>query len=161
MVHPIRVETITQHLTAAEGYLELGMLDEAAAEIEEIDYSLRLAREVLTMRARIYHAAGAWRHLETVAVHLVREWPQDARHWVWLAAAMRKGGDPAGARVTLLRAFPEQRRSAAIHAEIARCHCAVGELRRARQRLGLAIALDRGIRLALLDDPDLASVWME
>ena len=43
-----------RHLTAAEGYAELGMYLDANAELEEIDAEVRHVAEVLTVRVSIY-----------------------------------------------------------------------------------------------------------
>jgi len=45
-----------QHLRSAHGYIELGMFDEANAELMEIDTFCRHLPEVLLTRVVIYHA---------------------------------------------------------------------------------------------------------
>ena len=47
-------------LRAAEGYLELGMLDEAALEIEKLPFELQDTRDVWALRCRIYEKAEQW-----------------------------------------------------------------------------------------------------
>ena len=43
------------HLNAAHGYIELGLFEEANAELEEIDPFCRHLPEVLAARLAIYH----------------------------------------------------------------------------------------------------------
>lgn len=44
-----------QHLLSAHGYVELGMFEEANAQLEEIDPFCRHLPEVLLVRVAIYH----------------------------------------------------------------------------------------------------------
>ena len=50
------VENDLKHLTAAQGYVELGMFLDANAEVEEIDPEVRHVPEVLEVRVKIYRA---------------------------------------------------------------------------------------------------------
>jgi len=47
------------HLTAAQGYVELGMFLDANAELDELDPGVRHLPEVLGVRLEIYR--GSWR----------------------------------------------------------------------------------------------------
>ena len=62
-----------QHLRAANGYIALGMFEEASAELEEIDPLCRHAPEVLIARVAIYQALEKWNLMAVVAKKLV-EW---------------------------------------------------------------------------------------
>jgi len=45
-----------QHLRGANGYIDLGMFEEANSELEKIDPFCRHLPEVLSVRVVIYHA---------------------------------------------------------------------------------------------------------
>ena len=49
-----------QHLKAGLGCAELGMFEEANAELEEIDPLCRHCPEVLKVRVAIYQRVGKW-----------------------------------------------------------------------------------------------------
>jgi hypothetical protein len=59
-----------RHLTAAHGYLELGMPLEANAELERIDAYVRHVPEVLAVRVEIYRTLERWELMATVAKKL-------------------------------------------------------------------------------------------
>ena len=59
------------HLRAAHGYIELGMFEDANAELEEIDPFCRHLPEVLLARLAIYHGLEKWELLAVVAKKLV------------------------------------------------------------------------------------------
>jgi hypothetical protein len=50
------VEDDQKHLTAAQGYVELGMFLDANEELESIDPEVRHFPEVLAVRMRIYRS---------------------------------------------------------------------------------------------------------
>ena len=62
-----------QHLRAAHGYIQLGMFEEANAELEEIDPLRRHLPEVLMARVAIHCALEKWDLMAIVARNLV-EW---------------------------------------------------------------------------------------
>jgi hypothetical protein len=49
-----------RHLQAADGFIELGMFEEANARLEELDPFLRSVFEVLIRRLAIYHGLKKW-----------------------------------------------------------------------------------------------------
>jgi hypothetical protein len=53
------VEGVRDPLQAAIGYLQLGMWQEAADEIESLPPERRVATEVLMVRLKIYEVVGA------------------------------------------------------------------------------------------------------
>jgi hypothetical protein len=56
-----------QHLNAAQGFLELGMYEDANAELEEIDPFCETLPEVLEVRLNVYSQTARWELMETVA----------------------------------------------------------------------------------------------
>jgi hypothetical protein len=59
-----------QHLRSAQGYIELGMFQQANAELEEIDPFCRDLPEVLTARLVIYRELKKWELMVVVAQKL-------------------------------------------------------------------------------------------
>ena len=61
-----------RHVLASSGYLELGMFDEAAQVLEEIEPEEKARNEVLGARVNLYIAAKKWHVAAAVASHLVK-----------------------------------------------------------------------------------------
>jgi lipopolysaccharide biosynthesis regulator YciM len=67
-----------RHVLTSSGYLELGVLDDAALALEEITPEDKTRTEVLGARVAIYMAAKKWDMAAAVASHLVKVDPQTA-----------------------------------------------------------------------------------
>ena len=66
------------------------MIQAANDELEEITPAAKTSPEVMTVRAAIYLQAEAWQLLREVGEFLVRNWPEEAQHWIWLAYGTRR-----------------------------------------------------------------------
>lgn len=146
-------------MDAVRGYLELGLLDEAHEEIEQLPPSEKASVQVLRLRATIYSALGTWSLLREVAGFLVGTVPEDGQHWLWLAQAARKTAGLAEAANILQRAVRSHPDDAAILYSLACYNAQSGKIQEAKERLMEAIDLDPGMRLRALDDPELEPVW--
>lgn len=148
-----------RHLSAAGGYLELGMLQDAADELAKLPPALRDCREAMGVCALIQLKAGAWQRLREVGSHLARNWPEEANHWIWLAFGTRRCRSLAEAELVLLEALKHHDAEPMIHFNLA-CYAAqLGRLDDATTRLERAIAMDPQFRHMALRDPDLKPLW--
>ena len=68
-----------RHITAAQGYVELGMFLDANAELEQIDPDLRTAPEVLAVRLGICTGLKKWELMQKVAKTLTEAAPLASR----------------------------------------------------------------------------------
>jgi hypothetical protein len=71
---PLSAEDL-KHLTAAQGYTELGMWLDANDELEEIDAEVRHVPQVLAVRVKIYRALEKWELMQTAAKKLTEAEP--------------------------------------------------------------------------------------
>ena len=78
MIMPL-VDDDLKHLTAAQGYVELGMFPDANEELENIGPDVRHIPEVLAVRVEIYRALEKWELMQTVAKRLTEIDPEDAQ----------------------------------------------------------------------------------
>ena len=148
-----------RHVLASSGYLELGMLDDAALVLEEIAPEDKIRNEVLGARVDIYMAAKKWDMAAAVASHLVKVEPQNATWWISLAYALRRAESVEKAEAIMLRAQAIHPKVAMIAFNLA-CYASVaGRMEEAKERLQHAIELDKGIRGLALDDEDLKPLW--
>src|SRR3954447_9755140 len=91
------------HLRAAHVYIELGLLEEANSELEEINPFCRHLPEVLIARAAIYHGLKKWELLAVVAQKLTEWNPQEPGFLLELAYATRRAESIAAAHAILTR----------------------------------------------------------
>jgi hypothetical protein len=146
-------------LAPALKYFQVGMNQAAHEAIGRIPPALRATREVLTLQAFICQEAGGWLLLCDVAKVLVRDWPNDSQHWIWLADGTRHHHTLAAAEQVLLAALLLHESEPMIHFGLA-CYAAQADkLDEARGHLIHAARLDPHCRMLALDAPDLAPLW--
>ena len=150
-----------RHLSAAQGWLELGCPEEAWAEIEEIEPTRRAEVPVLGLRLLLCQELKRWATMVEVCRHLAGVQPEEVQWAVSLAYATRRAEGIEAARVILGRALKRFPLEAVIHFNLA-CYAAqTGEITSARALLHSACSLEPGWLAKALEDPDLAPLWPE
>ena len=148
-----------RHLTAAQGYVELGMFLDANAELEEIDSGLRAAPEVLAVRLGIYTGLKKWELMQMVAKSLINHEPSEVQWSISLAYATRRTESIDAAKVILLEAVERHPKEPMLHYNLACYECQLGDVEVAKARLQHALKLEPRMRLMALEDEDLREVW--
>ncbi|MBI5770081.1 MAG: hypothetical protein HZA93_20060 [Verrucomicrobia bacterium] len=143
-------------LSHAQGYLGLGMVAEAAAELEQLPASERDALEVLALRVAVLQEQRAWPALAAAAGEFVRRAPDEAAAWVTWAYGTRRADSLAAAENILREAEQRHPREPTIQFNLGCYACQRGDLAEARRRVDRAIALDPKFAEAAATDPDLA-----
>jgi tetratricopeptide (TPR) repeat protein len=146
------------HLRAAEGWLELGNCLEATEELEKITPELRAHPDVLRMRVEIFSAAKKWDFAAEVANALCRTVPDDSYGYIRRAFALHELKRTKEAFDTLLPVADKFPELWVIPYNLACYTCQLGRLDEARQWFDRALKAgdEKKIKLAALDDPDLA-----
>jgi Flp pilus assembly protein TadD len=148
-----------RNVLASSGYLELGMLDDAALVLEEIEPEDKTRSEVLGARVGICLAAKKWEMAAAVASHLVKTEPENSGWWIQLAYATRRYESIESAEAILLRARELHHDNAVIEFNLA-CYASVaGRFEEAKARLKRAIELDKQFQKVAIDDEDLRPLW--
>jgi lipopolysaccharide biosynthesis regulator YciM len=147
-----------RRLTAAEGYIELGMYDEAAEELDQIDSSLMVSRG-LSLRLCIYAGLEKWDLMEAVAEKLARHNPNDAQWAIWGAYAAAKGQSIEGAKKILMRALYVHPNDPRIHYVLSCYESRLHHFSTAKRHLARAIQLDCRLKLLALADEELEPLW--
>jgi tetratricopeptide (TPR) repeat protein len=147
------------HCEAAIGYTELGMYEDANAELENVDPFNRATPEVLRVRAAIYHGLKKWELLQVVALQLTRLEPANIQWTVSLAYATRRAVAIESAQDILLAAKSNFPQEAIIPFNLACYCCQLGDHDAAKNYLKQAFAIDPNWRQAALDDKDLEPLW--
>lgn len=151
--------TWAKHAVAAEGYLELGLMDDAISELDLLRPEDRLREEVLALRLDIYQHQGNWELGAAVADHLVKVKPEVPAYWIKWAYCSRRYQSVEQAEAILLAAAELHPMEAIIFFNLA-CYSSIsGRIEEAKTRLAHAIKIDPEVRLSALDDEDLRPLW--
>jgi len=145
-------------LSQASGYLGLGMVAEAAGELDRIPAAEADRTEVLALRAAVLQEQSHWPPLEETARELVRRQPGESGWWIIWAYATRRSRSLAAAEAILLEAERTHPEEATIQFNLGCYACQRGDLAGARRRVDRAIALDPEFRETAATDPDLAAL---
>jgi Flp pilus assembly protein TadD len=143
-------------LSQARGYLGLGMIAEAAAELDDVPAGMAQQTEVLALRALLLQEQAQWPALAEVAHELVQRQPAECGWWISWAYATRRSQSLAAAEAILLEAERAHPHEATIQFNLGCYACVRGDLVEARRRVDQAIALDKSFREAAATDSDLA-----
>ena len=154
-----RAKPDQQHLLSACRYIELGMFDEAQAELEKIDPSCRDLQEVLSARIAHYRAFKQWDLMAIVAKKLTEWIPEEPGHFVDWAYATRQTESIQAAHTILTRAASLHPTDPTIQYNLACYEAQMGNLDQAKTHLIRATELDAKFRLMALKDPELKPLW--
>lgn len=147
-----------RRLSHAQGYLGLGMLGEAAAELDRIPAPENQGLDVLSIRVALLQAQENWSALTIAAGRLVQLAPAEPAGWVTWAYAMRRAESLAAAEKILLAAEHHHPAEPTIQFNLGCYACLQGDLATARRRVDRAIALDPKFSALAQTDPDLAAL---
>ena len=143
-------------LSHARGYLELGLVEEAAAELAQLPPDQLDGDEVLSLRTIIFQEQANWSALRVTAGLLVERQPTNAGWWITFAYATRRAVSLGEAEAILREAELRHPQEATIQFNLGCYACLRGDLPEARRRVDVAIALAPHFRAAAGTDPDLA-----
>jgi Flp pilus assembly protein TadD len=148
-----------RHVLASSGYVELGILEDAALALEEIAPEDKHRNEVLGARVILYMTAKKWDMAAAVASHLVKVEPENEAWWISFAYSIRRSESLEKAEAILLRARAIHPKVAMIAFNLA-CYASVtGRMEEAKEQLPRAIDLDKDMRKLAIEDEDLKPLW--
>ena len=150
---------IISHIEAALGYLELGMVKDAANEIECIQPEHKNSSAVFGVRLTIYRTAQDWKMMEVVARELLKRQPDEPIHWNDLAFSIRREDSIKAAQTLLLEALEKFPSDAMTRYNLGCYACQLGDMEDAKKLVGDAIRLDAKYKLLAIDDADLEQLW--
>jgi hypothetical protein len=142
-------------ISHVRGYLELGMVKEAKAELDAIADADARRPEVVALRVGMLQAAEQWRELRKYAQGLVEAEPGESGWWIIWAYAARRGSTVKAAEKILLAAEAQHPLDATIQFNLGCYACQLGDLSAAKARVVRAIGLDSSFLKHALEDPDL------
>jgi Flp pilus assembly protein TadD len=153
----------SHHLSAAVGWLGLGNVAEAGAELENIAPQFRSHPDVLAVQFDIHAAVGKWDAAAEIAGTLTRLEPEEPGAWISLAYATRRktGGGIPPARAILIQVQQTFPGETIIAYNLACYDCQLGDLEAAKAWLDKACTLGDAHRIKNMarQDPDLEPLW--
>jgi Flp pilus assembly protein TadD len=145
-----------RRISYAQGYLALGMVAEAAAELEQLAPADAGRPEALAVRLAILHEQEKWTEVRDLARDLVRHTPTEPALWVSWAYATRRSDSLEAAEKILRDAQARHPGEPTIHFNLGCYACQRGDLAAARAHVDRAIAIDPKFKQLAATDPDLA-----
>lgn len=145
-----------RRISYAQGYLALGMVAEAAAELAQLPPADSQRPEALAVQLAILHEQKKWPEVRDLARELVRRSPSEPALWVTWAYATRRSESLAAAEEILREAAVHHPVEATIQFNLGCYACQRGDLIMARALVDRAIALDPKFSQLAATDPDLA-----
>ena len=150
-------------LLEAEGYLELGMLDESVRTLAALPPSAQSRKEVLELRLALHMTAADWPTAVEIAACLVELEPSEPGWWVNFAYCVRRARSLAEAEAILLRAVELHPENVTIHYNLSCYACVTGRLELAKERVARARVLGTDVDQMAMQDNDLHAIrdWID
>ncbi|MFZ4717228.1 MAG: tetratricopeptide repeat protein [Chthoniobacterales bacterium] len=148
-------------ILAAQGYLELGMAEEALAELSSVPASESTDPDVVELRLHILMQATRWSEALATAEELLRLDPVAVPAYIHGAFALHELGRTREARDFLQKGPEALRKDPTFHYNIGCYEAVLGNRDAALQSLRESFALDGTYRNFARRDPDLALVHEE
>lgn len=143
-------------LLAAQGYLELGMADEALDELSSLPLVESSDPDIIELRLHVLMEAKRWPDALTAAEELLRARPSAFPAYIHGAFALHELRRTAEARDLLLKGPEDLRKDPTFHYNIGCYEAVLGNREAALQSLRRSFALDSTYRDFARRDPDLA-----
>ena len=150
---------VTRCLQAADGYLFLGMAEDALAELNEIDVESQMEIAVLRARIRVLLHMKRWKEAESLSERGSKLHPDENEFMVQRAFALHqldRGNEAVG---VILSAPDWIRRTGILHYNLACYEARLGDLGTARQCIRTALELNSAFKKNARTDPDLERLW--
>lgn len=145
-------------LQAAEGWLELGLAEEALAELQNLPADIRQQRAVLELKLAAQMRDQAWNSASETARLLCIKAADEPVFFLRAAFCLHETGDTLAACNWLLRGPRTLYEMAVFHYNLACYLWTLGQTKRARNHLQQAITMDASLRDLARTDHDLAGI---
>lgn len=144
---------------AAEGYITLGLLDEAFNILEDLPSELKITKKVITLHMGILLKAGEYLKASYLAETLSMSEPDDVDRMVLVARYRYQAGEYSDALAWLMSVARNCSGDAYFHYLSAQCHAALGNMDAARNSVKQASAMSETLRMRALDDPAFEAIF--
>jgi len=150
--------TLERCLLAAQGYLELGMPEEALAELGRLSHDVQIHVDTLLLRLLILMSTRRWRESVEVCETLRRVAPECPAGFFHGAFCLHELGRTSEAKALLMAGPSELANEATYHYNLGCYEAVLGNLDEAVAHIHTSFAMDKKFRDIARIDPDLKSV---
>lgn len=148
-----------RQIEKAEGFISLGMLQEAWDTLESLPRSQKVTKEVLVLHLEILVKSEEWLKAAFLAESLCELDRKDADRHVQVGEFFLKSGDSLSALIWLQKHRQKCEHLAAFHFINAKAYAGIGKLDDAKNSLKAALEIDPGLRALAIDEPVLGPLW--
>jgi tetratricopeptide (TPR) repeat protein len=150
--------TFEQKILTAEGFAELGMYDDALAELDELGPDEQDVLEALRMRVEIILRKRDWKTALRLSLRACQLYPSESPGFIHAAFCLHELGRTEEAKGTLLDG-PAKLLDEPVYYYNLGCYDAVlGNLNEAKAYLRASFRLDKSFRDLAKNDPDLERI---
>ena len=153
--------SVGRRLLAVEGYIDLGMYDEAEHELDTLDPAYLAFEETLVMQLCVFAGLQKWKEARDLAVSLADQDPENPQWTIWSASAVCRLQSVEAAKKILLTALVSHPDNANIHYNLSCYETRLRHFHKAQRHLLRAIQLDPRFKLLAMDDADLEPLFAE
>jgi tetratricopeptide (TPR) repeat protein len=146
---------IARTIRAADGYLDLNLVDDAVLELKDVPTDYHQHSGYLTVVYRLCQLTDDWVRARDISKALWIQHAEDVGAWVNYAYAVRRAESIEAAREILITALAQFPKEAIISYNLGCYECQLGALDDARAYLRTAFELGPGFRDMALQDADL------
>ena len=148
-------------LLAAQGYLELGMVEEALGELSSIGRVAFDDPDIIELRLHILMQGRKWNEASAAAEELLRMKIDALPAYIHGAFALHELGRTSEARDLLLKGPSVLREDPTFHYNIGCYEAVLGNRDAALESLRQSFAMDKNFREFAQRDPDLVQIFHE
>jgi len=152
------MEDLEKIITAAQGYSELGMHDDAIAELEAIDADAWDRPEVLEVRLLILMHARRWKEALAASRKLCKICPESPSGFIHAAFCLHELGRTQDAKSMLVGGPPSLLKEPTYHYNLACYEARLGNFAEAHAHLETSFGMDRKFREFARNDSDLEPI---
>ena len=150
--------TFEQTVRIAEGYSELGMLDDALVQLDQLDAEHQDRLEILRMRVDILLRKQDWKDALQLSLRLCIMNPDQPYGYVHAAFCFHELGQTSEAKQTLLDGPAALLDEPVYYYNLACYDTVLGNLEQAKVYLRASFSLDKSFRELAKNDPDLKQI---
>ena len=149
---------VARALVAAQGYAELGMLDDALGELAALSAVARRRVDVLGLRVQLLVQNRCWQPALESCRQLCALEPHSPQPFIHAAFCLHELGQTVEARALLLAGPESLRREATYYYNLGCYEATLGDIAGAQNFLRTSFQMDKKFREFARTDPDLAAV---
>jgi tetratricopeptide (TPR) repeat protein len=150
--------TCEQIARMAEGYSELGMLDDALAQLDQLDNDDQDRFEILRMRIDIFLRKQDWKNALRLSLRFCGVHPNQPYGYIHAAFCLHELGRTSEAKQTLLDGPAALLDEPVYYYNLGCYDTVLGNLEQAKVYLRASFRLDKSFRELAKTDPDLKQI---